>query len=41
VPTKLSSRYDAFLFIDRTTALHPMHLKPQGNLTPDTYPFGI
>lgn len=41
VPTRLSSRYDAFLFIDETTALHPLHIKPDGNLTPETYPFGL
>jgi erythromycin esterase len=41
VPTRLSSRYDAFLFIDKTTAVHPLHLKPDGHLTPETYPFGF
>ena len=41
VPTKLSSRYDAFLYLDKTKALHPLQLKPQGHLTPETFPFGI
>lgn len=41
VPSRLSDRYDAFLYIDKTRALHPLHLKPDGNLVPDTYPFGI
>lgn len=41
VPTKLSSRYDAFIYLDKTTALHPIHLKPNGNLIPDTYPFAF
>lgn len=41
VPTKLSSRYDAFIFLDKTRALHPMHLKPDGHLVPETYPFGV
>lgn len=41
VPSQLSRRYDAFLFIDQTQALHPLHLKPKGTLTPETYPFGI
>ena len=41
VPTKLTSRYDAFLYIDKTQALHPLRLKPSGHLTPETYPFGI
>lgn len=40
VPTKLSSRYDAFLFLNKTNALHPLHLKPDGDRTPETYPFG-
>ena len=41
VPTRLSDRYDAFLYIDRTHGLHPLHLKPDGQIVPDTYPFGI
>lgn len=41
VSTKLSSRYDAFMYIDHTNALHPLHIKPAGNLTPETFPFGI
>jgi erythromycin esterase-like protein len=41
VPSVLASRYDAFIFLDETTALHPLHLKPHGDKTPDTYPFGL
>jgi len=41
VPTILSSRYDAFLYIDQTTALHPLHIKPDGRLVPETYPFNF
>ncbi|MDT0645275.1 erythromycin esterase family protein [Zunongwangia sp. F260] len=41
VPSRMSDRYDAFLFIDQTEALHPLKIKPQGDLTPETYPFGI
>lgn len=41
VPSIMSDRYDAFLYIDKTKALHPLHNKPDGHLTPDTYPFGI
>lgn len=41
VPTKLALRYDAFLFLDKTEALNPMHLHPKGKGIPDTYPFGI
>ncbi|MFN6944318.1 MAG: erythromycin esterase family protein [Cytophagaceae bacterium] len=39
VPTMLPSRYDAFIFIDKTTALHPLHIIPSGHLVPETYPF--
>lgn len=41
VPTVLSSRYDAFLFIDKTKALHPIYLKTDPNKLPDTYPFAF
>jgi erythromycin esterase len=41
VPTVLPERYDAFLYIDKTRALHPLHLKPDGHLVPETYPFGF
>lgn len=41
VPTRLSARYDAFLYLDKTQALHPLKLKPHGHQTPETFPFGI
>lgn len=41
VPTILSSRYDVFLYVDQTTALHPLHIKPDGNQVPETYPFNF
>jgi erythromycin esterase len=41
VPTKLSQRYDAFVFIDETKALHPLHMKPHDEKIPETYPFGF
>jgi erythromycin esterase len=41
VPSVLSKRYDAFIFIDQTSALHPLHLQPQGEKIPETYPFGM
>jgi erythromycin esterase len=40
VPSIISSRYDAFIFLDETKALHPMHLVPDGSKMPETYPFG-
>lgn len=41
VPSVLSSRYDAFIFLDKTKALHPLHLKPHGHNIPETYPFNF
>jgi erythromycin esterase-like protein len=39
VPTILNARYDAFIYIDETKALHPLHLHPDPAKSPDTYPF--
>lgn len=39
VPTILNARYDAFIYIDETKALHPLHLYPDLSKTPGTYPF--
>lgn len=33
--------YDAFIFIDETKALHPLHIKPLSEKVPETYPFGV
>jgi erythromycin esterase len=41
VPTILPSRYDALLYIDKTKALFPLHILPNGHLMPETYPFGF
>ncbi|HTQ64674.1 MAG TPA: erythromycin esterase family protein [Puia sp.] len=41
VPTILPMRYDAFIYLDETNALHPLHLKPNGHEMPETYPFGV
>ena len=42
VPTVLPRRYDAFLFIDRSEALHPLHVRARDAATPpDTYPWGF
>jgi erythromycin esterase-like protein len=40
VPTVMSQRYDAFIYLDSTKALHPLHL-PAGHKMPETYPFGV
>jgi erythromycin esterase len=38
VPSAMGRRYDAFLWLDRTTALHPLHGEPFGEVEPETYP---
>lgn len=40
VPALIPERYDAFLFLDRTQALHPLPTAPQPNVPPDLYPWG-
>ncbi len=41
VPTILPMRYDAFIFLDETKALNPLHIETDGHLVPETFPFGI
>jgi erythromycin esterase-like protein len=42
VPSVIPKRYDSFIFIDETKALHPLHIKPsRGKEPPETYPWGI
>lgn len=41
VPTVLPRRYDAFMYIDQTKALHPLHIEPIRTEEPETYPWGI
>lgn len=41
VPTVFPKRYDAFIFIDQTNALLPLHIQPDGHQIPETYPFGM
>lgn len=41
VPSILPERYDAFIFIDETNALHPINIEVNGNQIPETYPFGM
>jgi erythromycin esterase len=42
VPTNLSSRYDAFLFIDETHALNPLHMQTiKDKDYPETFPTGV
>ncbi len=41
VRTLLPFRYDALLYLDKSRALHPLHLEPDGAQMPETYPFGF
>jgi len=41
VPSILPLRYDAFIYLDETKGLHPLHLEPHGHQVPQTYPFGV
>ena len=41
VPSVMPERYDAFIYLDQTSALHPLHLQPKGKAMPDLYPFGV
>ena len=46
VPTVLAKRYDAFLYIDETHALHPLHMpevkeEQQDKELPETFPTGL
>lgn len=40
VPSIIPKRYDAFLFIDTSQALHPLGMPPTENEPPDVYPWG-
>ena len=40
VPSVMAQRYNAFIYLDETRALHPLHLKPHDEKVPETYPFG-
>lgn len=40
VPTLLPQRYDAFIYLDRTTALQPLRTQPaKGHEAPETFPW--
>jgi len=41
VPTDLVDRYDAFLYLDETTALHPIERHPDRDAVPALYPWGF
>lgn len=41
VPSVMSARYDALIYLDETSALHPLHMPVKGEIVPATYPFGV
>ncbi|WP_158845986.1 erythromycin esterase family protein [Saccharothrix deserti] len=41
VETVLGERYDAFIWVDQTTALRPLHTREVDVLEPETYPSGV
>jgi erythromycin esterase len=41
VPSVIPTRYEAFVFLDKTHALHSLHIKPDGSQMPETYPWGM
>lgn len=42
VPTELASRYDAFIHLEETRALHPLHIEASAEVgPPDTFPWGF
>ncbi len=41
VPSQISRRYDAFVYVDESSALHPLDTKSETQITPDTYPWGL
>jgi len=41
VPSILPMRYDAFIYLDQTEALHPLHIQFHAHQVPETYPFGV
>ncbi|HET7897816.1 MAG TPA: erythromycin esterase family protein, partial [Flavisolibacter sp.] len=41
VPSIMANRYDAFIYLDQSSALHPLHLAPHNEKMPETYPFAF
>jgi erythromycin esterase len=41
VPSLMTSRYNAFIYLNETSVVHALHIKPDGQQMPDTYPFGM
>jgi erythromycin esterase-like protein len=41
VPSNIPLRYEAFIYLDKTSALHPLHIRPDSMQMPETYPWGV
>jgi hypothetical protein len=41
VPTDLPQRYDAFIFIATTEALHPLQIGARSDKSPALHPWGL
>jgi erythromycin esterase-like protein len=41
VPSIMPMRYNAFIYIDQTQSLHPLHIETNKRQMPETYPFGL
>ena len=41
VPTVLNKRYDIFIYLDQTSALHPLPIHADSSVVPETYPFSF
>lgn len=41
VPSVMAERYDAFIYLDKTKALHPITTHTKEHEVPETYPFGV
>ena len=41
VPTDLAERYDSFVHVEETTALHPLGTEADTNEAPEAYPWGL
>jgi erythromycin esterase len=41
VSSNMPTRYEAFVYLDKTMAVHPLHVKPDGLQMPETYPWAV
>lgn len=41
VPSVMPLRYEAFIYLEKSHALHPLHIEPDGSQMPGTYPWAL